>query len=550
MRAPGRAPSVATMERRPTHGLLAALSRPGFFPATGPVRVRETHISWVFLTRDRAYKLKKPLVLSFLDYGTPERRHEMCREEVRLNRRLAPDIYLGVRAIAMTDDGYELADENDPRAVDHVVEMRLFDEARTVAARLARGELDSHQIAAVGRALAQFHAEAPAVAATGARALAVERRVAANVHELLDVVDQRREIERVLALERFAHEFVVARAPTLDARARHGLVREGHGDLRGEHILIGDHGDIAIVDAVEFDPALRELDVADDLAFLVMDLTAGGGEASAREVVQAYREAGGDPGDDALIAFYAAARALVRAKVALLRAAQLPPADRERSRRSAAARDLIALAERFAWRGRLPFALVICGVPASGKTHLATAIAAGSGLAHLSSDVTRKRLAGVAPHERAGAADYREAMNRLTYHALGRHAALEARAHAGVIVDATFRHRSDRIAFADGFAEAVPVIFVECIAPADELERRARLRDRDHAGLSDATSDVVMLERSSWDPLDEVAAADHLVLRSDRSTDDILADLLGLLDRRIMGPAPVGRPVAEIPEPA
>ncbi len=522
------------MEGRPAQDVRDALAQPGVFPGdAAPATVVETHASWVFLTRDRAYKLKKPIVLPFLDYGTPERRHALCREEVRVNRRLAPGIYLGVLAIAATGDGYELAAEDDPRAVDHVVEMLRFDERSTLAARLARGEVADADMTALGRTLARFHAAAPSVPVTGASAPVVERRLRANIHELLDVTEQRGEVERVLGLERFTHEFAVARAPTFEARARHGLVREGHGDLRAEHVVLGDGGDIAVVDGIEFDRALRELDVADDLAFLVMDLTARGGEGAARALVAAYRAAGGDPGDDALISFYACGRALVRAKVALLRAAQLPVTSAEHGACSAAARDLITLAERFAWRARLPLALVVCGVPASGKTHLATVIAAASGLAHLSSDVTRKRLAGLTSQDRAGARAYDPEMNHLTYRELGRLAAAEARERGGVIVDATFRHRADRAAFTDGFARAAPVLFVECQAPLAELQRRARLRERDPDRISDATLDVATREARVWDQLDDVAPAAHIALRSDRPADEVLADLLALLDRRI-----------------
>ena len=172
-----------------------------------------------------------------------------------------------------------------------------------------------------------------------------------NFHELLAIVEQRAEVEWVLALERFAHAFVVAHAQMLDARARRGFVREVHGDLRAEHVLLDET--LQVVDCIEFDRGLRELDVADDLAFLVMDLAAVGGERFARTLVGAYRDAGGDPGEDRLIAFYAAYRALVRAKVALLRAAQYPASSSEHGHESAAARDLLAVAERFAWRARL-----------------------------------------------------------------------------------------------------------------------------------------------------------------------------------------------------
>jgi len=508
-----------------------AMTRPEFYPGRPErVIVRETHISWVFLAGNRAYKLKKPLVLAFLDYGTPERRREMCRQEVFLNRRLARDVYLGVRAVVATGAGFALAAEEDPRAVDYVVEMRRYDERCTLAARLESGELKRSDGCAVGRVLAEFHAQARRVAATGVAALAVERRMTENFHELLAIVEQRAEIERVLALERFAHAFVVAHAAVLNARARHGQVREGHGDLRAEHVLLD--GQVRIVDCVEFDQGLRELDVADDLAFLVMDLVAHGGERFARTIVRAYRDAGGDPGDDALIAFYAAYRALVRAKVALLRAAQHPAGSAAHGHDSAQARDLLSLAERFAWKARLPLAIVVCGVPASGKTNLAEALTAVSGLAHLSSDITRKRLAGIAPDTRAPADVYRADFNALTYAELGRRAARQVAARGGAIVDATFRHRSDRDAFAAAFADAAPLLFVECSTPPAVLAERAARRDKDRGGVSDATLAVVKRESSSWEPLHEVAPDAHLVLRSDRPTPALVADILALLDHR------------------
>ena len=141
-----------------------ALARPETYPhRPASVEVRETHISWVFLAGGLAYKLKKPLVLGFVDYGTPARRRKMCAAEVRLNRRLAPDVYLGVRGVAPIADGVELTDEDDPRAIDFVVEMRRYDEAQTLAARLERGELLRADVVEVGCVLARFHEDASRV---------------------------------------------------------------------------------------------------------------------------------------------------------------------------------------------------------------------------------------------------------------------------------------------------------------------------------------------------------------------------------------------------
>ncbi len=510
----------------------AALQRPDFYPGRlDEVVVRETHISWVFLAGDRAYKLKKPVVMPFLDYGTPHRRRDMCREEVRLNRRLAPDIYLGVRSVAAVDGELVLSDDDDPEAVDYVVEMRRYDEDATMAAKLARGELKRAEVITAAQLLARFHAQAPRVRASGVPALAVERRMTENFHELLAIVEQRAEVERVLELERFAHDFAVAHAHTLDVRARRGRLRDGHGDVRAEHVLLD--GEPQIVDCLEFDPALRALDVADELAFLVMDLTARGGGPLADVLVDAYRAAGGDPGEDWLIAFYAAYRALVQAKVALVRAAQHPSGSAAHGHDSAVARDMLGLAERYAWRARRPLVVVVCGVPASGKSQLAHALAEASGLPHLSSDVTRKRLAGLKPAERAPDHVYTPDFNRLTYAALGRRSAGEAAEQGGAIVDATFRHRADRDAFGQSFAHAAPLLFVECRVPAHVQVRWAAQRDRRPMRVSDASLAVASRERASWEPLDEVPAEAHVILRSDRPAEGLVADLVGLIDRRI-----------------
>jgi aminoglycoside phosphotransferase family enzyme/predicted kinase len=510
----------------------AALTKPSFYPSRpSQVVVCETHISWVFLAGDRAYKLKKPVVLTFVDYGSPERRRELCHEEVRLNRRLAPEIYLGVRAVAATTGGFELAAEDDPGALDYLVEMRRYDEGRTLAERLGCGELRAEEVQGVGRLLAGFHRQAPEVTVAGVPALSVERRIVKNLRELLELVEQRAEIERVLVLARFAHAFVVAHEQILNARARRGLVREVHGDLRAEHVLLGDPPQI--VDCVEFEPGLRELDVADDLAFLVMDLTARGGERFARTLIDSYREHGGDPGEESLVAFYAVHRALVRAKVELVRAAQAPDESAAHGHHCALARDLLALAERFGWRARLPLVIVICGAPASGKSELARAIAAVSDLAHLSSDVARKRLAGIKPTDRAPAAVYDASWNARTYTELGRRAGLEVSSRGGALVDATFRRRADREAFARGFAGSAPVLFVECHAPGPVLAERAALRERETDRVSDATLPVVVRESARWEPLEEVPAQAHVTLRSDRPVEAMLADLLALLDSRI-----------------
>jgi uncharacterized protein len=532
--------SVRGRARAPSELVRAALARPETYPhRPDSVEVHETHISWVFLAGERAYKLKKPLVLAFLDYGTPRRRLEMCRQEVLLNRRLAPDVYLGVRGVRLSRDGAELTPPDDPRAIEFVVEMRRYDERSTLAAMLERGELSVEHVSAVGRVLASFHANARRVQRDGQPALAVERRFELNLHELLADIEQRAEIERIQALERFAHAFITTHAVTFQSRAWGGHVREGHGDLRAEHVLVENDG-VRVVDCLEFDPALRELDVGDDLAFLVFDLAARGGKRFGRVLVQSYREAGGEPGDDRMIAFYATYRALVRAKIALVRAGQLEPTSAAHGHASAAARDLIDLAERFSWQARLPLVIVVCGPPASGKSELSRSLARRSGLPHLSSDLTRKRLAGFRPTERAAPETYNAEWNRRTYRELGRRAAHEIVTGRGAIIDATFRHLADRRAFSAALDGAAPVLFIECQAPPAVLAQRAAERAPDPRRVSDADVAVALREQRAWEPLDELPAARHIALRTDRDLEQVVGDALALLDRRAPAPAGIG----------
>jgi uncharacterized protein len=522
------------VRRAPPAGeaLAAALARPEAYGAAGPVELRETHISWVFLVDDRAYKLKKPVVLPFVDYGTPARRRAMCDEEVRLNRRLAPDVYLGTNAVVATAEGVALASAGATDAIDHVVEMRRFDEARTLAAHVSHGGEYYPALVAVGRRLATFHAEAEVPEDTRATA-ALHAALAENADTLLAHAPDLEFARQVAALARFTEAFFAARRSELEARAAAGRVRDGHGDLRAEHVLL-EHG-VEIVDCLEFDPALRTVDVGCDLAFLLMDLEALGSPAAARAVLDSYRAAGGDPGDDALLAFFCVYRALVRAKVALVRAGQ--SADPARLIDYARAR--LVVAERFAWRARQPGLVVFAGLSATGKTRLATALAARSGLRHLNSDPVRKRLLGLAPAARAGAAAYGKSFNRRTYAELGRLAREELERRGGVLVDATFRHAADRAAFAaelGGPPDAA--LLVECRAPARVRLERARRRSGEAGAVSDADAEVVRMQNEDAGLLDELPPARHVMVRTDRPPADVLDELAALIDARLARGAP------------
>lgn len=501
--------------------VLAAMRAPGFFGYAKIAKVVETHCSSVFLTGDRAYKVKKAIVLPFLDYGTLERRQAMCEEELRLNRRLAPGIYLGVRSVVPTADGFRLDAPDHPQAVEYVVEMRRFREDDTLAARLTHGSAVRADVQAVGALLARFHADA--VRDGGG---AWPQAFTAALEESLD------EIERMGApgerhgadmLRRFALSFMTRNERLLRARAAN--VRDGHGDLRAEHVILEEP--MQIVDCVEFDPRLRARDVASDLAFLVMDLEAHGHPELAEELVTSYTAAGGDAGPPQLLRFYALERALVRAKVALVRAGQLEDAEAAAMRvRDAAV--LLRLARRLAWQARTPLLLLMCGLSGSGKSYLSNQLALASGFPVVSSDIVRKQLGRIPPGTHAGPEHYTPEFNARTYEALGK-SARAAFARGGVVVDATFRHSEDRLTFlgALGGAAQAP-LWVRCCAPDAVLRERVMRRTEIRQGASDA--DLGVLRGQHFEPLLEAVPGNILELRTDRPAEEALDDLETWLD--------------------
>lgn len=508
-----------------TRDLPHALLDPAAYPhAPDGVELRETHISWVLLAGEKAYKIKKPVRFPFLDYGTLERRHELCHAEVELGRRFARSVYRGVVAIVPRQDGgLKIAPEYEPTAVEYGVVMRRYDDADTLRAHLERHSAHELELLTVGAAVAALHKASPVMPDADPQALG------AVVEETLGTLAEAgAPPARLAALARFCRAALTAFAPLLATRARDGHVRDGHGDLRAEHILFADR--VEAVDGVEFDPALRIADVGYDLAFLLMDVAATDDDA-ARTLLRGYRAAHGDPGPPALLDFFCVIRALVRAKVDLLRAAQLT--GRAAQERSARALERLALAERFAWRVRLPKLLCVTGLAASGKSTLADALGAAAGRPVLSSDRIRKLRAGVDPFEYAGADAYGDAESRGVYEELASRATGAVRSDGGAIVDATFRRRAD----ADAFLAAVrlPAEWVVCEAPPAVLLARAADRAA-HGSISDAgpavVADELAVHRGPFQPPGPALARLETTLPVPR----LLETLAGILDARLRAP--------------
>lgn len=446
--------------------------------------VLETHISWVLLTSDRAYKIKKPVTTGFLDYGSLAERLRCCREEVRLNARFAPGLYLGVFPVTGTPAAPVL-DGRGP-AIEYAVAMHRFPEGALFSERLAAGRLQREDIDGLADLLARLHREAPVQAADGSHGSSQRRRVV--VRNLLQAIGPQHGMRPLQAWLCAEH---LKLAAAWDRRAASGHVRECHGDLHLANIVRLESG-IAAFDALEFDPALRWIDVLDDAAFPVMDLAAHGRWDLAFRLLNRWLDATGDHEALPLLRHAAVQRALVRALVELLR----------HPRRAGAAR--LYLDNATEWTRPAPAQLTIMhGLPGSGKTFVSQQLLERHRAIRLRSDVERKRLFGLAPQASSRAAGldiYTPAATARTYDRLLQLARTALEAGYPAIVDAAFLRRDEREqARALAASLDVPFSIVACEAPPEILQSRLRARVGD---ASEADADVLARLREAGEPLD------------------------------------------------
>lgn len=516
--------------------------------ATGPIERVETHISRLYFTKTRVYKLKKPIQLPFLDYRSLEQRKFFCDEELRLNRRLAPQVYLRVAPLRRDARG-ELRLDGAGETLDWAVEMERLPAERMLDAVLERGEVDNELVRRVAQFIADFHArcERSAEATSFGSLPTIRRNALDNIEALashaagrgVDVLS-----ERMLGFLRTTLERDLARhAPLIAERAAAGRVCDGHGDLHAGNICLAERGIVAY-DCVEFAAAFRCADVASDLAFLCMDLDLRGFRGFSAMLAREYAARSDDADLLEVLEFYKAYRALVRAKVGAIRASQASPGDLQVEARSEAQR-YVHLAAAYA----TPPALILtCGLPASGKSWLAQRIAAPFEAANLSSDVRRKLLARIPLDRRSNAAFesglYSPTSKERTYEALLEHARalLEPGANPAapelprtVVVDATFPSAARRAPFR-ALARELGLAFVVVHVTASEEQTRARMQRRAEqpAGPSDADWTVYLRARETFEPPSETPASECVAISSGElsAEDAVRAVLDRILEQR------------------
>ncbi|KQZ80953.1 MULTISPECIES: bifunctional aminoglycoside phosphotransferase/ATP-binding protein [unclassified Pseudomonas] len=484
-----------------SQSLIAALQNPALYPhSVDGFQLIETHISWVLLTGDFAYKVKKPMNFGFLDFTTLEARKHFCGEELRLNQRLTDDLYLEVLPITGSAEAPQLG--GDGPAIEYVLKMRQFPQTGLLSTLQANGELTTAHIDEMAAQIARFHLNAPKVPAEHEAGTpdSVMAPVRQNFEQILPFISDKADLQQLDALQAWAESSFERLKPLLVQRKADGFIRECHGDIHLGNATVID-GKVVIFDCIEFNEPFRFTDVYADSAFLAMDLEDRGLKCLARRFISQYLELTGDYQGLELLNFYKAYRALVRAKVALFSMpADATPVQRATSLRQY--RNYANLAESYS---TIPsrFMAITHGVSAVGKSHVAMRLVEALGAIRLRSDVERKRLFGeqtMANDLQAGI--YSSEASTATYQRLHEIAAVILHAGFPVVVDATYLKHDQRDSAAKvAEATGAPFLILDCNAPQAVIESWLQQRQAEKSDPSDATLAVIEAQQASREAL-------------------------------------------------
>ncbi len=511
--------------------LVATMSRPEFYPhRPETVDLVQTHISMIFIAGDVVYKVKKAVNFGFLDFTTLQKRRHYCDEELRLNRRLAPQAYLEVVAITENPGG-ELALGGPGPVIEYAVKMRRLPQERMLKKLLQEGQARPEMLEAVARRVALFHAEAE----TGGEIdriggiETIRRNHEENFDQTAPFVGRTIPPEQYRFIRAYALGFLERERALFDRRVAHHRIRDCHGDLHLEHILVAD--DILIFDCIEFNDRFRYEDVAAEVAFLAMDLDFNGYAGEAERFVSAYIRSTGDDAIRTLLNFYKCYYAYVRGKVVGFRLDDnaIGASDREEAARTAAR--YFDLAYTCAARLERPALILVAGLMGTGKSVLARNLAPRLGAEILRMDVLRKERLALKPTDRRredfGQGIYADDVSRETYAEALRRAEDRLAAGGSVIIDASYKRQDERRR-AEVLARRYGAAFhiVECRCPEAVIRRRLDVRAADAEEPSDGRWDIFEAQRTDFDPVSGWAPGVHIVVDTGTTPEVMTAEAL------------------------
>jgi uncharacterized protein len=503
--------------------LIEQMLQPDFYPhpVQEPIQLLQTHISYVFLTGEYAYKIKKAIAFGFLDFTSLEKRQYFCHEELRLNRRLSPDLYLGVLPIIECAGQYRFGlDDPTQTVVEYALQMREFAQEMLLSQLFAEGKLTPNIVEPLALQVASFHASAvssPEVTAFGS--VASVQQVDANNHAIstpfIGITQTQQQFDETCA---FTTHFFERHTDWFAQRQSEGNIREGHGDLHLNNVCIY-QDNIQIFDCIEFNQDFRNIDVIYDAAFLVMDLEFRGRVDLANLFLNTYLEQTGDYWGATLLPLYLSMRAYIRGNVNSL--ALNDPTISATDKSEFLQRAQAYYRQAWDYTHRSPSRLILMsGLSGSGKSTVARQLAQKLNAIHIRSDAVRKHLAEIPLHQRgdrSGKIDsgiYTPEMTHKTYGALLDLGLLLAQQGWSVILDAKY----DRTALRQPILEAaraaqIPITIVECTAPVAVLRDRLNHRTND---IADATADLLESQLRGAEPLTDAEQAMAVALQTDR----------------------------------
>lgn len=514
-----------------TDRLITALQNPALYDheVTG-FGVIETHISWVLLTGPYAYKIKKPVDLGFLDFTTLEQRRDFCHQELTLNRRLAPQLYLDVIAITGSESSPRLGDEGN--AIEYAVKMKQFDQPQQLDRVLARGELLPSHIDQLAARVAAFHQSAE-VAVTNSpygTPAAILKPVIDNFLHIEPLLESSADKAALSRLQHWSESTYQRLETTFSERKANSHIRNCHGDMHLANMVLLDN-EVVIFDCIEFNENLRWIDVISEVAFTTMDLTERGRSDFAMRYLNAYLHHSGDYSGLAVLRFYQVYRALVRAKVTIIRLQQANITPQQHAALLNDYRRYIALAEQYT--APYPTPLIIThGVSGSGKTTLTQPALEYYGLIRLRSDVERKRIFGLSPEARTGSAPgsgiYSPDAGQRTYQHLAELARAVITSGWPVVVDATFLKHRERELFQQ-LAQELGIKFIIIHLYTDEqlLRQWITERQRQARDASEATLEILDRQFATQEP--PTATEADMIISIDSSPDTAAQTLINHL---------------------
>jgi hypothetical protein len=502
--------------------LIGQMMQPEFYPhpVKEPIRMMQTHVSYVFLTGDYAYKVKKPVNFGFLDFSTLEARQHFCLEEIRMNRENAPEIYLDVLAVTQSGNSFALGATGTDQPVEYVLKMREFSQDDLFICMFEQDRLTQTQMEELGRIVAQFHAKAQTndyIRSFG-EVSKIRQAIDENYEQTAKYIGGPQTSQQFEETRQFTDAFFADEQELFNSRIQNNWIRECHGDLHLRNICLW-HDKIQLFDRIEFNEPFRFVDVMYDIAFAVMDLEARGRKELGNAFLNTYIEQTGDWEGLQVLPLYLSRQAYVRAKVTsfLLDDPAVDHDSKEEALATAAQYYKLAWDYTRSQKGQL---ILMSGLSGSGKTTVARHLARRLGAIHIRSDAVRKHLAGI-PLEQAGGAElYTSQMSQKTYDRLLELGIKLADRGFPVILDAKYDRRALRQdAIARANEHQLPVRIIHCTAPEAVLRDRLSSRTND---ISDATADLLTQQQAAAEPFGD---AEQSLLTTIDTTQDWASQL-------------------------